>query len=228
MKKILIIEDETGIRWSLGKALSGEFFVFSAGTIADARNLLRRETPDLILLDINLPDGNGVDFCRKLRLDTAVPIIILTVLGDEDTLISGLDAGADDYLTKPFSTRELLSRIHAVFRRIDLTNRSRDTNLTVGNYSLQQHTRTLTVESHGTANLTETEYRIVRLLMTAQGGLVTRNRILASLWDENNLFVEENTLSVNISRIRRKIQDAGGKRPIRTVRGVGYRFDGDT
>lgn len=227
MRKILIIEDEAGVRWNLIKNLSDEFRVFSTETIYDATNWLMRETPDLILLDVNLPDGNGVDFCRKLRNKQSIPVIILTVLDDEDSLIDGLSAGADDYLVKPFSLRELSGRIHALFRRIDLTKKLSDTRLDLGKYTLKAEKRELVFQNQKSIILTEIEYRILWLLMRAQGGLVTREQFFARLWDQNNNFVEENTLSVNISRIRKKIIEISGLKPIKTVRGVGYRFEGD-
>ena len=153
---------------------------------------------DLIILDVSLPDGCGFDFCKRLRQRENCPVIFLTARDDEADIVHGLELGADDYITKPFRLRELIARIHALIRRAKGKNQLPET-------------------------LTATERRLVHYLQINSDRVVTRNQILDCLWDQHGEFVDDNTLSVHIRRLREKL-DTDGVQHIRTVRGIGYQW----
>ena len=156
----------------------------------------------MLLLDVMLPDGNGYDFCRKLRSTSDMPVIFLTACDEETNIMMGLDIGGDDYITKPFKVGELLSRIKAVLRR---------------SCSASDDSRFSIAEQY---DLTFIETKLLMLLRNNRGQIVERNQILDLLWDNKGEFVDDNTLSVHISRLREKI----GSSHIITVRGVGYKW----
>ncbi len=215
--KILVVEDDKFLRDGLFEMLNKEgYSVFAAENCAKAELLFVSESPELILLDVMLPDGDGFSLCKKIReVNNDVPIIFLTACDDEYQIVRGLDAGADDYITKPFKLLELLSRIRAVLRRSKKT--------VLEGKGLIVDTENLTVKKDGKALLlTPTELHILLALMKSQGVLVTRNMLLENIWDCDGAFIDDNTLSVHISRLREKI----GAEHIVTVRGIGYRWEG--
>ncbi len=217
LTKILIIEDDNFLRDGLFEMLSKEgYSVFSAESCTKAENLLKSEKINLIILDVMLPDGDGFSLCKKIReTDTDIPIIFLTACDDEYQVVRGLDCGADDYVTKPFKLLELLSRIRAILRRSKKTVYS-TADLTVD-------TANMTVKKDGeTILLTPTEFHILRSIMENEGIIVTRSMLLENIWDCDGAFIDDNTLSVHISRLREKI----GAKHIVTVRGIGYRWEG--
>lgn len=215
MQNILIVEDDLFLRDGLCEILTKEGYrVTAAKNLAEASALLNSDT-SLIILDAMLPDGNGFDFCEKVRKTDNVPILFLTACDEELQIVRGLDAGADDYVTKPFKLLELLSRVRALLRR-------NSSNSIVSSNDISVDTSNMTVKRDGKIIfVTKTEFQILSMLIRNNGLIVTRTLLLQSIWDDNGDFIDDNTLSVHISRLREKI----GACHIKTVRGVGYRWE---
>lgn len=215
MQNILIVEDDLFLRDGLCEILTKEGYrVMAAKNLAEASALLNSDT-SLIILDAMLPDGNGFDFCEKVRKTDNVPILFLTACDEELQIVRGLDAGADDYVTKPFKLLELLSRVRALLRR-------NSSNSIVSSNDISVDTSNMTVKRDGKiVFVTKTEFQILSMLIRNNGLIVTRTLLLQSIWDDNGDFIDDNTLSVHISRLREKI----GACHIKTVRGVGYRWE---
>jgi two-component system, OmpR family, response regulator RegX3 len=226
-RTILMVEDETSITEPLAEALDREGFdTRVAGTVADALSEAEQEMPDLVLLDVMLPDGSGYDVARTLRERSKVPIIMLTARGEETDRIVGLELGADDYIVKPFSAREVAARIRAVLRRAgDVPTASTATAdaLEVGPVKLDPARREATAEGHD-LDLTRKEFELLELLMRESGTVISRERLIDEVWD-TNWFGSTKTLDVHVSSLRRKLgDDSQNPRFIHTVRGVGFRF----
>ena len=229
MQKILLLEDDAslidGLEYSLKKK---NFSVDTARSLAEARTLLSSVSYTLLLLDVTLPDGNGFDLCEEIRKNgNAVPIIFLTASDEEFHVIRGLDSGGDDYITKPFRLGELFSRIRALLRRSGSKNIPGEDSsvLTSGNISIDLLTSRVTLYGQP-LELASAEYRLLCLLVRNAGLVVTRSMILDELWDGAGHFVDDNTLSVYIRRLREKIEK-NPSRPelLTTVRGFGYRWN---
>jgi two-component system, OmpR family, response regulator RegX3 len=223
-----MVEDEKSITEPLAEALEREGFETSvAGTVAGALEQARREPPDLVLLDVMLPDGSGYDVCRELRRDSEVPIIMLTARGEETDRVVGLELGADDYVVKPFSAREVVARIRAVLRR---SGAERDEDapggpLEVAELRLDPSRRSATLAG-SELELTRREFELLELLMREAGSVVTRERLIDEVWDVN-WFGSTKTLDVHVSSLRRKLgEDSAKPRFVHTVRGVGFRLAG--
>jgi DNA-binding response OmpR family regulator len=220
-RTILLVEDETSITEPLAEALRSEGFETEvAGTAAQALELARRD-PDLVLLDVMLPDGSGFDVCRELR--SRVPIIMLTARGEEADRVVGLELGADDYVVKPFSAREVVARIRAVLRRVESHEPADETPIAIGQLRLDpaRHEATFRGEA---LELSRKEFQLLQLLMRNAGSVVTRERLIDEVWDPN-WFGSTKTLDVHVSGIRRKLGDDPSRpRYVHTVRGVGFRF----
>ena len=215
MSNILLVEDDAFLRDGLKEMLEKEdYAVDVAPCIADAKEALAAKAYNLIILDVMLPDGDGFSFCFEVRTDgNNIPILFLTACDDEIQIVRGLDAGGDDYVTKPFKMLELLSRVRALLRR--------NTNSVYNAGGLAVDTNTMTVKKDGKIIfVTPTEFQILLILMRNNGVIVTRNILLQNIWDDAGNFIDDNTLSVHISRLREKI----GAEHIKTVRGVGYRI----
>ena len=214
--KILVTEDDAFLRDGLCEMLKKEGYdVVTAGTIEDAKESFCKEHFDLIILDVMLPDGNGFDMCGFIRENNKdVPILFLTACDDEVQIVRGLDAGADDYVTKPFKLLELLSRIRALLRR------SKSTVYSCENIVIDINTMTVKKDGENIF-VTPTEFQILTMLLRNKSNIVTRAIMLANIWDEGGSFIDDNTLSVHISRLREKI----GAEHIVTVRGLGYRWE---
>jgi len=222
-----MVEDETSITEPLAEALDREGFdTRVAGTVADAIQAAGEEMPDLVLLDVMLPDGSGYDVARTLRERSKVPIIMLTARGEETDRIVGLELGADDYIVKPFSAREVAARIRAVLRRAgDVPTASAATAdaLEVGPVKLDPARREATAEGHD-LDLTRKEFELLELLMRESGTVISRERLIDEVWD-TNWFGSTKTLDVHVSSLRRKLgDDSQNPHFIHTVRGVGFRF----
>ncbi|MCG8324908.1 MAG: phosphate regulon transcriptional regulator PhoB [Thiotrichales bacterium] len=222
--KILIVEDEEGIREMLGYTLSREGFSFQeAENIESARSLLAQEVPDLILLDWMLPGMSGLDYAKKLRKDPDtrdIPIIMLTAKADEGDKVKGLDVGADDYITKPFSTRELMARIHAVLRRSN--NGIEQGIIEIEGLSLDPETYRVTARGES-VDISPTEFRLLHFFISHPERVYSRSQLLDQVWGQN-VYVEERTVDVHIRRLRKTLQPYGFDGLIQTVRSVGYRF----
>jgi two-component system, OmpR family, response regulator RegX3 len=230
-RTILMVEDEESITVPLSEALAREGFDTEiAGTVAEALELAGRVAPDLVLLDVMLPDGSGYDVCRELRRESRVPIIMLTARGEETDRVVGLELGADDYIVKPFSAREVAARIRAVLRRSGeaaaAAGPSRETApLEVGDLRLDPARRGATLGGDD-LDLTRKEFELLELLMREAGSVITRERLIDEVWDVN-WFGSTKTLDVHVSGLRRKLgDDPSSPRYLHTVRGVGFRFSG--
>jgi DNA-binding response OmpR family regulator len=219
---ILLVEDELAISEPLAEHLARENLeVEVASTIAAATESWRSRPPDLILLDVMLPDGDGRDLAREIRRTSDVPIVMLTARGEEIDRIVGLELGADDYVVKPFSAGELVARIRAILRRGG--TKSRRGAIAIGAITLDPRARTC--EKNGEhIELAAKEFDLLHMLMANAGTVVTREQIMDEVWDPH-WFGPTKTLDVHISWLRKKIEeDSADPRYITTVRGVGFRF----
>jgi len=221
---ILVVEDEAAIRemlnFSLGKA---GFNVHEAADARQAQDLMSKTVPDLVLLDWMLPGISGVDLANKLRQvkrTHRVPIIMLTARGEEENKIKGLEAGADDYVTKPFSTRELIARINAVLRR-SVGDTDGDV-LEAGILKLDTVGHRVTVNNQP-LELGPTEFRLLHFFMTHAERVFSRSQLLDQVWGDH-VYIEERTVDVHIRRLRRALEEHDCDKFIQTVRGAGYRF----
>lgn len=224
-KKILIVDDDPLIVESLVYSLRKEgFTVISSGDGVNAVTVAHDEQPDLIVLDLMLPSIDGWEVCRRIRQESAVPIIMLTARGDEFDRILGLEMGADDYLPKPFSFRELLARIRATFRRVDFERQPTPNQaLTIGDVTLDNIAHQVR-KNNELLVMTQKEYDLLHALMYRAGQVVTRAELLDVVWGIDWLG-DTRTLDVHIRWVREKIEDnPSAPRFIQTVRGVGYRF----
>ncbi len=221
-QRILVVDDETPIRRYLRAALSAQgFAVYEAASGQEALNAVIADRPDIIILDLGLPDFDGIEVTRRLREWSQIPIIILSVREAEQDKIAALDAGADDYLTKPFSTGELMARMRVALRR--MTSKPDDPVLQVGNLEMDVSRRIVTVDENQIL-LTPTEYEILRLLLQNAGKVLTHRQLLRQVWG-TAYESEMHILRVNISNLRRKIEpDPSRPHYLLTEPGVGYRI----
>ena len=222
--KILVVEDDHTIALGLEYSLKQEgYAVTIAHTVQETMEYLKTEQYDLYLLDLGLPDGSGYEICKKIKAQGEIPVIFLTACDDEVNVVMGLDMGADDYITKPFRIRELLSRIRSVLRRYHLSGQNPNL-IDLG--ELQINTMMAKVIKNGQdIPLTAMEYKLLLTLINAQGRVLTRNQLLEGIWDIAGDFVNDNTLTVYIKRLREKLEDdPQNPKIILTVRGFGYRM----
>jgi two-component system response regulator RegX3 len=226
-RAILLVEDEDSISTPLVEALSREGFdVAVAPTVRDALASAEASKPDLVLLDLMLPDGSGLDVCRQLRSSSRIPIIMLTARGDEADRVVGLELGADDYVVKPFSARELTARIRAVLRRTEEAASPPAEELRVRGIRLQPTSRTASLDG-APLELSRKEFDLLQLLMENAGRVVTREKLIEDVWD-TTWFGSTKTLDVHVSTLRRKLgDDSSEPRFIHTARGLGFRFAAD-
>ena len=227
MNKILLVEDDIslidGLKYSLRKQ---EFDVEVVRTVEDAKKqLIYIDRYDLIILDVTLPDGTGFDICERVRKrNKYIPIIFLTASDEEVNVIRGLDCGGDDYVTKPFKLGELFSRIRALQRRASMSTKDTMTVLECGDISIDLLGSSVFLKGK-IIELTNAEYRLLCLLVKNVNRVVSREYILHELWDDTGNYVDDNTLSVYIRRLREKIEiDASHPQHLITVRGFGYNW----
>jgi two-component system, OmpR family, response regulator RegX3 len=223
-RKILVVEDEESIAEPLAAALEREgFATVVSSTVGDALEAFRTRSPDLVLLDVMLPDGDGRDVLRQIRASSRVPVIMLTARGEEMDRVIGLELGADDYVAKPFSAAELLARIRAVLRRTATPAPTSTSVLEVGAIKVDLNTREATRDGQA-LQLTLKEFELLRMLMEEAGRVVKRTDLMDEIWDPN-WYGSMKTLDVHVSSLRKKIgDDPADPRYIKTVRGVGFRF----
>lgn len=221
-QRVLVVDDENAIRRYLKTALSAQgFVVYEAANGQEALNAVIENRPDVIILDLGLPDFDGIEVTRRLREWSNIPIVILSVREAEQDKIAALDAGADDYLTKPFGTGELMARMRVVMRR--LTGKTDEPILQVEDLKMDVFRRTVTVRENQ-ISLTPTEYEILRLLLQNAGKVLTHRQLLRQVWG-TAYESEMHMLRVNISNLRRKIEpDPARPTYIHTEPGVGYRL----
>ncbi|MHB8252962.1 MAG: phosphate regulon transcriptional regulator PhoB [Acidiferrobacter sp.] len=225
--KILVVDDEPAIRAMVRFALKqADFACVEAGDTEEAQNLILAEVPDLILLDWMLPGLDGVDYARRLRrerLTQNIPIIMLTARVAEEDKVRGLNTGADDFMTKPFSPRELIARVRAVLRR--MAPMTSDDVVAVEGLILDPATHKVLADDER-LSLGPTEFRLLHFFMTHGERVHSRERVLDIVWG-SNAYIDERTVDVHIRRLRKALTPSGYDRYIQTVRGVGYRFSGD-
>ena len=221
--RILFVEDEPSIFEPFTKALIREGFEPTvATTAAKALELAERINPDLVLLDLTLPDGDGRDVCRELRRRSDTPIVMVTARGTETDRIVGLELGADDYVVKPFSGAEVIARIRAVLRRTQRRDEPMEA-ARIGDLAIDPGARRVTLAGEE-LDLARKEYDLLNALVTRAGRVVTRDELMDEVWDEN-WFGSTKTLDVHIGWLRKKLgDDPSEPRYIHTVRGVGFRF----
>ena len=226
MINILMVEDDSTIAFGVKYALEQEGFKIDISKdLENARININKKNYDVILLDVMLPDGNGYDFCKEIRQIKDTPIIFLTACDDEVNIVMGLDIGGDDYMTKPFRVRELISRIKAVVRRKKGEDKAKKV-LEYGDLSIN----TLEARVYKGSKevfLTSVEYKLLLILIQNENIVLSRTQILEKLWDVTYDFINDNTLTVYIKRLREKIEDnSSDPKFIITVRGMGYKWNG--
>ena len=219
---LLIIEDDEAIRMGLNYYLKEESFnVIDAKNAKEGKELYKNNKIDIVLLDINLPDQNGFELFKELKKIKEIPIIFLTANDLEVSIVRGLDMGADDYITKPFKARELMSRIRNVLRR---TKKEENNIIKIKDITIDIN-KAKVFKNNKDVMLTALEYKILLILALNPNTIFTREKILADIWDVNEEYVNDNTLTVYIKRIREKIEnDPSNPIIIETVRGIGYKI----
>lgn len=225
MTRILLVEDDDQIASYLGELLRAEGFDTQiAGSKKEASECLLAKAFDLVILDVSLPDGNGFSICAEIKREYEIPVIFLTASGDEYSVVAGLDMGADDYIAKPFRPRELISRIRSVLRRCKKEQRI----LSCGDLRVNVSLATVT-KGEKELFLSALEYRLLLLLLQNKGQILTRNQLLEEIWDASGEYVNDNTLSVYMKRLREKIEEnPQSPRLLHTIRGIGYRMENRT
>ena len=232
-EKIRLVEDDFALAMGTEYTLKTEHYeVVHASDLKTAREYLQPDI-DLVLLDVMLPDGNGYDFCREIReADNYVPVIFLTAVSDEVNLVQGLELGADDYIAKPYRVKELLTRISVILRRQRYNNiKKTDLDNEAGEDFVFGHTRLDNKQykiyrNERKIDSTPSEFRLLRELTLHENQVMTRRQLIERLWDVDESFVDDNTLSVYIKRLRDKLEEDSAY--IRTVRGIGYMFVPDS
>lgn len=229
MDKILLVEDDETLAMGIEFTLKNEnFSVSRADSVGEAYRLFKADAFGLILLDVMLPDGNGYELCKRIRTESDIPIIFLTACDEEVNIVQGLDLGGDDYVTKPFKIKELISRIRAALRRTSGASPGADSGIrrqiTSGGISIHPLETRVTKDGED-ISLTPVEFRLLNLFMQNPLQTLTRERILEKLWDVEGDFVNDNALSVFVRRLREKLEDdPSNPEYITTVRGVGYKW----
>jgi len=222
--KVLVVEDEEAVREMLVMVLEqAGLQVHSAVDAHQAAEILRRELPDLVLLDWMLPGVSGVEWARRLKKDEAyqnLPILMLTARGEVEDKLKAFDVGADDYVTKPFSPKELIARIHAILRRSGRL--AKVAKITAGPLSLDQVEHRVTLEGTEVA-ISPTEYRLLEFFLTHPGKVFSRTQLLDQVWGRST-YIEERTVDVHVRRLRKILEEYRCEDLIQTVRGFGYRF----
>ena len=224
--EILILEDDFAIAMGLEYSLKNEgYAVTVCNTVAQAKEAIEKNKFSLYILDLTLPDGNGYDVCKLIKSQGDLPVMFLTAFDDEVNVVMGLELGADDYISKPFRIKELLARIKSVLRRY--TNDSNDGKIQIKNIKI--NTNEARVFKNGKEIvLTAMEYRLLLILINNRGKILSRNQLLEEIWDVSGDFVNDNTLTVYIKRLRDKIEDEpDNPQIVKTVRGMGYRIENE-
>ncbi len=224
MTSILVVEDEADLRDMLSESLEqAGYDTRTAGTVSEARRKIENSTPDLVLLDWMLPDASGLQWLRQIRRMskfTNLPVIMLTARGEIDDRVSGLDSGADDYLVKPFSLKELHARIRSQLRKHnDVMQQER---VELGGIILEIDTHRVMAGAHE-IRLAPTEFRLLKHFMTHSDRVYSRGQLLDAVWG-HQIFIEERTVDVHIRRLRKALESVGKADLIQTVRGAGYRM----
>lgn len=224
MTKLLLVEDDSTLSLGIVYSLEKEGYqVDNVGTVADAKRIINEKEFDLIILDIALPDGDGFELCKFIRKDRQTPVLFLSAKDEEVNIVMGLDIGGDDYITKPFRINELLSRIKAILRRTNKSLAGQQLKTDAIKIDLLQHK----VSVRGLdVTLTASEYKLLLIFMNNSKIVLSREKILEKLWDIEGNFVDDNSLSFYIKRLRGKIEeDSSDPKYIKTIRGTGYMWN---
>ncbi|MCR4929256.1 MAG: response regulator transcription factor [Lachnospiraceae bacterium] len=227
--KILLIEDDSNLALGLKYSLKEEGFeVIHAENLNNGKENFQNQTSDLILLDIMLPDGNGYEFCKWVReRDKDIPIIFLTAIENEESVVKGFGLGADDYVIKPFRVNELVARIRAHYKRVENSKDKLNSEISDSYKDFKlDHTRLCIWNKDKRIDLTPAEYKILRKLIEFSGEIVSREALTECLWENAGEYLDANTLSVHIKRIREKLGEGENSELIQTIRGEGYKFIG--
>lgn len=224
--RIFLLEDDEAIGIGLSYSLENEgYSVVLSKTIAEAKQIIDAQDFSMYILDINLPDGSGYDICRLVKEKGDFPVIFLTAYDDEVNVVMGLDIGADDYISKPFRVRELIARMKSVLRRCGGDNAKQTVHLDEISVNLNEARVT---KNGAEVILTAMEYRLLLTFLNNRGKVLSRNKLLEEIWDVDGDFVNDNTLTVYIKRLRDKIErDPANPTIIKTVRGLGYIIDNE-
>lgn len=222
MTKILLVEDDKAIVTNLTEFLNNEgYLVRNVSGQTAAMNLLAEEKADLVLLDVSLAEGNGFATCKAIKAEYDIPVIFLTASGDEFSTVTGFDLGADDYIPKPFRPRELVSRIKNVLRLTGNTGKT----VKLGDVVVDTE-KGIATKNNKDVFLSALEYRLLLVFINNRGIILTREKLLDAIWDVAGDFVNDNTLTVYIKRLREKIEDdPANPEIIKTVRGIGYKVE---
>ena len=225
MKRLFLLEDDLSLINGLSFALKKQGYEITvARTALEADVLWERGEYDLAVLDVSLPDGSGFDFCKKIRQTSKVPIMFLTAADEETDIIMGLDIGGDDYITKPFKLAVFLSRINALLRRSENFGTA-VTELISGGICIQL-LKGEVYKRGELVELTASEYKLLCLFMENPDQILSQEQILGRLWDVGGNYIDNNSLTVYIRRLRTKIEDDPGEpKRIVTVRGMGYKWN---
>lgn len=218
---IFVLEDDEAIGIGLSYSLENEgYTVTLAKTVTSAKKIIKQTDFDLYILDLTLPDGNGYDICKLIKSRGDLPVIFLTAYDDEINVITGFDLGADDYISKPFRVRELMARIKSVLRRYSKDNA--DGKVIIDDLTINTNEAKVYIKGEEVI-LTAMEYRLLLSFINNRGVVLTRQKLLEDIWDVDGDFVNDNTLTVYIKRLRDKLEsDPNNPRYIKTVRGMGY------
>lgn len=225
MSRLLLLEDDQSLIYGLSFSFKKQGFNADiARTISEALDLWAENEYELLILDVSLPDGSGFEFCRKVRENSDVPIIFLTASDEETSVIMGLDIGGDDYITKPFKLSILISRINALLRR---TEKYKSNNQQVESNGIKIHLLEGTAYKNENAlDLTSGEYKLLCFLMENPNIVLSKDQILEKLWDVNGNYIDNNSVTVYIRRLRVKIEDNPSQpKMIQTIRGLGYKWN---
>lgn len=222
MTRILLVEDDKSIVTNLTEYLTKEgYAVKSASGQKDAIQLVETEKFDLVLLDISLSDGNGFSVCKAIKSDYDIPVIFLTASGDEYSTVTGFEVGADDYIAKPFRPRELVTRIKNILRLTGGVNSV----ICIGNITVDID-KGIASKNGSDLHLSALEYRLLLVFLNNRGMVLSRTQLLDAIWDIAGDFVNDNTLTVYIKRLREKLEeDPQDPEIIKTVRGLGYKVE---
>lgn len=221
MSNILLVEDDESLNRGISFKLKKEGYnVFEVASLEGARKIIDNENIDLIILDVNLPDGNGFEFCSEIRKKNNVLIIFLTVCDQEVDMVTGYDVGGDDYITKPFSLMVLMLKVKAVLRR----KKNEKSKKIISSGDIVFYDEELKVfKNDKELSLSKTELKLLKYLMCNYKQIITKEQLLNELWDVDGNFINENTLAVNIRRLREKIEENPSKpKYIKNIRGIGY------
>lgn len=222
--RVLVVEDEEDIQNIISYNLEAEGFIVSRSENGlDAWNKIQKHLPDIILLDIMIPGINGIELCKKIKANYNVPVIMVTAKSGELDAVLGLEMGADDYIRKPFSPRELLARVKAVLRRTKEQSENQEGSITIGGIHMNKTAHRVTINGKE-VELTLIEFKLLRIFMENPDIALTRDKLLDKVWGRE-VYVSDRTVDVNIKRLREKLGEE--RHRLETVRGIGYRFKGN-